>query len=135
MGFRYERTVRLADTDAAGVVYFARVLSMCHEAYEASLEAAGVPLASWIREGTIALPIVHAHADFYRPLSCGDQLAIALAPQPLGDSEFAVAYELTGQEPTGPKLAEATTRHACIQPQQRQRIPLPVALWQWLQAA
>ena len=64
MGFRYERTVRLADTDAAGVVYFARVLSICHEAYEASLAAAGVPLASWIRKGTIALPIVHAHADF-----------------------------------------------------------------------
>jgi hypothetical protein len=40
MPFSYVRTVRLADTDAAGVVYFARTLSICHEAYEAALAAA-----------------------------------------------------------------------------------------------
>ncbi|MDJ0549913.1 MAG: 1,4-dihydroxy-2-naphthoyl-CoA hydrolase, partial [Microcystis aeruginosa] len=32
----YERLIYLADTDAAGVVYFAHLLSICHEAYEFS---------------------------------------------------------------------------------------------------
>ncbi|MFS8118916.1 MAG: acyl-CoA thioesterase, partial [Microcoleus sp.] len=44
MSFSYTRTVRFQDTDAAGVVYFANVLAMCHEAYEASLAASGINL-------------------------------------------------------------------------------------------
>ncbi|MBD2021122.1 1,4-dihydroxy-2-naphthoyl-CoA hydrolase, partial [Leptolyngbya sp. FACHB-36] len=46
MPFVYSRTVRFSDTDAAGVVYFASALSICHEAYEASLAAVGVDLRS-----------------------------------------------------------------------------------------
>ncbi|MHC5822651.1 MAG: acyl-CoA thioesterase, partial [Nostoc sp.] len=42
MPFTYNRTVRFQDTDAAGVVYFASVLSICHEAYEESLEASSI---------------------------------------------------------------------------------------------
>ena len=34
MAFAYYYTVRFQDTDAAGVVYFANVLRICHEAYE-----------------------------------------------------------------------------------------------------
>ena len=44
MPFEYPRTIRFADTDAAGVVYFAQILSICHEAYEASLQASGIEL-------------------------------------------------------------------------------------------
>jgi 1,4-dihydroxy-2-naphthoyl-CoA hydrolase len=32
MPFSHHRTVRFADTDAAGVVFFARTLAICHEA-------------------------------------------------------------------------------------------------------
>jgi len=34
MTFAYDRKIHFADTDSAGVVYFARLLSICHEAYE-----------------------------------------------------------------------------------------------------
>ena len=40
MPFTYERTIRLGDTDAAGIMFFANYLVLCHEAYEASLAAA-----------------------------------------------------------------------------------------------
>jgi len=36
MPFTYSRTVHFADTDAAGVVFFANFLAICHEAYEES---------------------------------------------------------------------------------------------------
>ena len=46
MPFEYQRTVHFADTDAAGVVFFANYLAICHEAYEESLGAAGIGLAA-----------------------------------------------------------------------------------------
>ena len=42
MPFVYHRTIRFADTDAAGVVFFPNYLTICHEAYEESLAAAGI---------------------------------------------------------------------------------------------
>ena len=49
--FDYRRRIYLGDTDAAGVVYFAKGLEICHEAYEESLAKAGINLNQMIREG------------------------------------------------------------------------------------
>lgn len=44
MSFYYTRIVHFQDTDAAGVIYFANILAICHEAYEASLAAFNINL-------------------------------------------------------------------------------------------
>ena len=79
MPFTYDRIIRFADTDAAGVVYFANVLSICHEAYEAALAAAGIDFKSLFSNPTAAFPIVHASADLRRPISYGDRLLIRVS--------------------------------------------------------
>ena len=87
MPFTYTRTVRFQDTDAAGVVYFANVLAMCHEAYEASLAASGINLKAFFSNPEVAFPIIHASVDFYRPMFAGDRLMIHLTPkQVTGDA-------------------------------------------------
>ncbi len=43
----YYRTIHFSDTDAAGVVYFSTLLSICHEAYENSLQVAGIELKTF----------------------------------------------------------------------------------------
>ena len=48
--FVYTRSIRFHETDAAGVVYFANVLVLCHEAYEASLAAAGIDLGEFFSD-------------------------------------------------------------------------------------
>ncbi len=67
MGFIYQRVVRFQDTDAAGVVYFANILAICHEAYEASLADSGINLRLFFGGGNIAVPITHSSADFFVP--------------------------------------------------------------------
>lgn len=128
----YYRTVRLSDTDAAGVVYFARLLSICHEAYEASLAENGIELKAFFRDPATAIPIVHGSADFFRPLFCGDRLAVEMAPQRLNEGEFEVVYEIFGTPASPPCLARAKTRHACIDPASRRRVPLPDPILRWL---
>lgn len=132
MLFTYKRTVYLADTDAAGVVYFAQVLVMCHEAYEASLITAGINLRSLVSNLSIALPIVHSTVDFFSPMFCGDQLLIALNSQQLSDTEFEIAYQIVAVSSSQKCLAKAITRHVCINPSSRKRTQLPENITQWL---
>jgi 1,4-dihydroxy-2-naphthoyl-CoA hydrolase len=129
MTFTYNRTVRFQDTDAAGVVYFANILSMCHEAYEASLAASGINLQSFFNNPLAAIPIIHASVDFQRPMYCGDQLLILLIPQQLDDNKFEITYQIVSDQ----KFAKAITRHICIEPKIRTRTKFPDEIIQWLQ--
>jgi 1,4-dihydroxy-2-naphthoyl-CoA hydrolase len=132
MSFTYFRTVRFQDTDAAGVVYFANVLTICHEAYEASLAEAGIDLRVFFSGAQIAVPIVHASVDFLRPMFCGDRLLVRLAPQSVKESEFLVTYQLFFVNKQEPMISRALTRHVCIDPHTRTRQNLPVELTRWL---
>ena len=127
----YHRTIHFSDTDAAGVVYFANVLSMCHEAYEASLAASGINLKLFFSNPAAAIPIAHASVDFFRPMFCGDELLIHLTPEQLSEHKFEIAYQLVAAS-SEELLAKAMTRHVCIEPKTKQKIPLPDAIVQWL---
>lgn len=129
----YHRTIRFSDTDAAGVVYFATLLSICHEAYENALETAGIDLKTFFHNIEIAVPIVHADIDFYQPLFCGDRLEISLIPTQLNETEFEIAYRILNLSKSPICVAKANTKHVCINPVIRKRTPLPSSLLQWLQ--
>ena len=131
MRFTHRRTVRFQDTDAAGVVYFANVLTMCHEAYEESLAAVDIDLRLFFSNPSVAIPLVHASVDFLRPLFSGDRLAIHLMPKSLDSERFEIAYEV-GVEMADQSAARATTRHVCIDPSSRTRKALPDEMIRWL---
>lgn len=132
MSFTYTRTVRFQDTDAAGVVYFANVLAMCHEAYEASLAASGINLKAFLSNPEVAFPIIHASVDFYRPMFAGDRLMIQLTPTQVAGDEFEIAYQVFSGEVTGKSAAKALTKHVCIDAVNRNRKQLSEELMQWL---
>ncbi|MBW4638758.1 MAG: acyl-CoA thioesterase [Gloeocapsa sp. UFS-A4-WI-NPMV-4B04] len=130
MLFSYQRIIRFQDTDAAGVVYFANVLGMCHEAYEESLAASGINLKTFFSNSDIAIPIVHANVDFFRPMFCGDKISICLVPQQITNEKFEVTYELFGVAKE--IYAKAITRHVCINPINRNKEAIPDDIIRWL---
>ncbi|HEY9700523.1 MAG TPA: thioesterase family protein [Trichocoleus sp.] len=132
MPFIYNRTIHFSDTDAAGVVYFANVLSICHEAYEESLAAVEINLKSFFSKDSIAVPIVHASIDFLSPMFCGEVYQIHLTPQPTGDSKFEIEYAIYSKEQPDRLAGRAKTIHVCIEPATRSRAALPSELVQWL---
>ena len=133
MPFFYERTVRLADTDAAGVVFFARTLAICHEAYEASLAAAGLDLNDFLGATGIIVPISRSEADYKRPLRPGDKLRVSVTPELLSSNSFALRFEITKLGPSAKLAATVRTEHVCTAPAKRERAPLPAALLAWVQ--
>jgi 1,4-dihydroxy-2-naphthoyl-CoA hydrolase len=132
VSFIYQRTVRFQDTDAAGVVYFANVLAICHEAYEASLTASGIDLNRFFRGADVAIPIVHASVDFMRPMMCGDRLQIHLTPMQLSSSEFEIAYRVFLSDRADKPASQAITRHVSIQTATRKRQDLSSQLLSWV---
>ncbi|MGB8691102.1 MAG: thioesterase family protein [Microcoleus sp.] len=132
MSFTYTRTVHFQDTDAAGVVYFANVLAMCHEAYEASLAASGINLKAFFSNPQLAIPIIHATVDFYRPMFVGDRLTIQLTPKQVGADEFEIAYQVFSGEIAGKSAAKALTKHVCIDAVSRTKKQLSEELMQWI---
>ncbi|MEG3849497.1 thioesterase family protein [Microcoleus sp. herbarium19] len=132
MSFIYTRTVRFQDTDAAGVVYFANVLAMCHEAYEASLAASGIDLKAFFSNPEVAFPITHASVDFFRPMFAGDRLTIQLTPKQVAGDGFEIAYQVFSGEVTEKMAAKAVTEHVCIDAVSRTRKQLSENLMQWV---
>ena len=139
MSFTHVHRVGFHHTDAAGVVYFAHGLVLCHIAYEASLAAAGVDLTQFFPRGAIApsprlaYPIVHASIDFRGAIAAADQLAITLTPRHTESSAFEIDYTLALAAAPERSLVTALTRHVCLLAATRQRQPLPPELLNWLQ--
>ncbi|MEB3225319.1 MAG: thioesterase family protein [Synechococcus sp.] len=135
MAYVYQRTIHLADTDAAGVVYFAQLLHICHEAYETCLMEVGMDWPGLLREGHVAIPIIHGEVDFFQPIQWGDRLIIFLYPHQEKPSQFQINYQIfhVDQDPIQRNLlAQAFTRHVAIEPRKRQRCELPVVAQRWL---
>lgn len=133
--FIYDRTIYFRDTDAAGVVYFANGLSICHEAYEASLAASGIELQSFFRDSAIAVPITHASIDFFKPMFCGDLIVVSLVKTLLSPESFQIEYQLFFDIESVEKkaIAKALTKHVCIDPTTRKRCNLSQELQKWIE--
>jgi 1,4-dihydroxy-2-naphthoyl-CoA hydrolase len=134
MPFAYHRTIHFPDTDAAGVVFFARYLSICHEAYEESLSAFGVPLGSFFVDNGAVIPVFKSEASYLRPLACGDRLRIEVAPRSLSETSYAIDYVIWKKGAVDKRAAVARTEHVCISSESRERLALPDNLLAWVQA-
>ncbi|WP_055077770.1 thioesterase family protein [Pseudanabaena sp. 'Roaring Creek'] len=142
--FTYDRSIHFQDTDAAGVVYFANGLSLCHEAYEASLVMSGINLRAFFSGKEIAVPVTHASIDFFKPMFCGDRITIELTPTLLSPVSFQIAYQLLpdevlfdegvhGEGLEKKAIAKALTKHVCINPTTRTRCNLSSELLKWIE--
>lgn len=134
MVFSYLRTIHFADTDAAGVVFFANFLRICHEAYEESLVASGIELKTFFAENAVIVPIVKSEANYLRPLFCGDKLRVTLKPAALTDNSFEIRFELVKVGLMEKTVARVHTVHVCTSPGKRERALLPPALVKWILA-
>lgn len=132
MPFHYERMVHFADTDAAGAVFFANYLAICHEAYEESLAAAGIDLKTFFSDHGVVIPVSKSEAEYRRPLACGDRVRVSVRPQPLSEDSYEIRYEITRLGTQEKNAARIRTEHVCIDSAARTRKGLPPLLLAWI---
>jgi len=119
-------TVRLHDTDAAGILFYANQFLYIHDAYEELLQLIGLPLASMLQDGPFSLPIVHAEAQYFRPLRVGDEVTVVLQVESIGVTSFVLAFELFTADDK--LVGKAKTAHVAVSKQTQNKIALPEKL-------
>jgi len=133
--FTYLRTIHFPDTDAAGVVFFARYLSIAHEAYEEALGSINLPLNRFFADHGVIVPITKSEASYLRSLTCGEKIHVNLAPTRLSENSFAIDYQIFKLGPPEKRAAVIRTEHTCISSVDRRRLPLPDPLARWVDAS
>jgi len=84
--------VRLPHTDAAGVLFFAKLFEIEQELFERWLELGGFSVRAML-DGVLApTPIVHCEANFRRPVRAGDRLLVRLVGLEIGRSGYAMQW-------------------------------------------
>ncbi|TVQ89370.1 MAG: acyl-CoA thioesterase [Chromatiaceae bacterium] len=118
--------VALHDSDAAGVLFFAHLFRHAHDAYEDLMEALGWRLDALIRAGQLALPLVHAEADYRLPLRHGETVEVAVEVLAVGTRSFTLGYRFSTA--AGAFAATARTIHAGLDPHRGCPVKLPADL-------
>lgn len=122
MTFIYERIIRVQDTDATGVLYFANQLQIGLEAFEEFMRQAGFSLTTMVRDKTFLLPVVHAEGDFFKPLTIGEKVDVSLTFTRIGTSSFTHTSEL---KKDGELMGTASIVHVVYSPEKNASEPIP----------
>jgi len=131
MSFKYETTVKLYDTDAAGIVFFGNYLRIAHDAYQTYLETNGFSFARALTEKKILIPIVHAEADYLQPSVVGERLTVEMTCSKISTHSFVLKYQVMRAD--GTLIATASTVHVMIELAGNQKIEVPPQLKQALE--
>ncbi len=121
--FRFPYVVGLHDSDAAGIIFSANLIRICHEAYSAWMEQIGFGIGTLLKRRPFGIPIVHIEGDFLFPLFVGDRVEIRLCVDRLGTSSYRIAYELYTADER--KAATANTVHVCVDVKGHRPLDLP----------
>jgi len=123
--FIYHRTVRVQDTDATGVLYFANQFQIALEAFEEFLLTQGFSFGEMVRKNQFLLPIVHTEGDFFAPLTIGDQVEVHLSFSKIGTTSITHSSELFKQ---GRSVGTTSIVHVVYCPSKGEAIPIPQEL-------
>jgi 1,4-dihydroxy-2-naphthoyl-CoA hydrolase len=122
--YEHSTRVRFQDVDAAGIVFFARIFELFHDAYVEGLRVRGVDLARVLAEGSWGAPLTRAEARFRRPMRFGDALRVQLWGT-LSDRELTVRYRVVQHGAPDVELASGETVHAFVDRERFARRPVP----------
>jgi YbgC/YbaW family acyl-CoA thioester hydrolase len=98
------RRVTMADTDAAGIIYFASPLRWVEEMFSGWFVEIGHPFSVLLPEG-LATPAVSIRADYSSPLALDELIDLEMLASHVGVSSFAVHAVVTRRGDAQPALS------------------------------
>lgn len=129
--FRVRRRVLFQDIDAAGIVYFSRILDYFHDTYVDWLAAVGSPLPQVLAEKRWAAPLRHVEADYFQPLHFGAEIELRIVAAKLEQTRVTLGHQvsLVENEAIESRVAAVgQTQHVWVDPKSFQPIDIPEEL-------
>jgi 1,4-dihydroxy-2-naphthoyl-CoA hydrolase len=124
--FTHETTVRLYDTDGAGLLFFGNHFRIAHAVYEAYLESQGIGIGEVIRNKEYLAPLVRAEADYLEPLGVSDRLTIQMSCINISEHSFILNFVFLKDGVL--EAARVRTVHVCTDGTATNKRPLPEQL-------
>ena len=120
--FTYETTIKLHQTDAAGVCFFGNYFHIAHDGYEAFMASIDCSLRQIIETDADVVLIVHAEADYKKTTRGGDLVTVQTSMQELGRTSFTLKHEILSEE--GETAAVITTVHVAVNKESKRSVRL-----------
>lgn len=89
-----ENQIKLSDTDAAGILFFANYIKLAHDVYEEFMADMGFSLSYIINDADYYLLIAHTEADYKKALKLGEKYSVFLKVEKIGKTSFTLGYEI-----------------------------------------
>jgi len=121
--FQTQKTLAFGDADAAGVVFYPRLLALAHEALEELIRQSPCGWDAWFVSARHAAPIRRAEADFFLPMRPGETFDVCAAVEETGGSS--VIFTVDFLDRAGRQAARVRTVHVFIARPSGERIAVP----------
>ena len=118
------RAIRFQDIDAAGIIFYPRVLEMFHDTYGSFLAFAGSPLPEVLQAAKWLAPVRHAEADYFKPLRFGDPVTVEICRAHLSETEATLGYRIARQD-GGEVCVVGQVVHTFVERATFKRTPIP----------
>lgn len=126
MEFIAKNSVRMHDTDMAGLLYFARQFRFAHDALEDFFESeTGINFDHVFSKEKFVFVIVHCEADYFAPLKVGDKLNVHISVEKIGNSSFTLFYKIFRDKTL---IGTVKTVHVSLNSETKEKIPVPEVL-------
>ena len=128
--FVNSRSILFQEIDAAGIIFYPRILEMFHDAYAAFLASVGSPLRDVMTRETWLAPVRHAEADYFKPLRLGDEIGVEISRAHVLETEATLGYRVVRG---GEVCVVGQVVHTFVERATFRRTPLPAAVRQGLE--
>lgn len=122
--FLARNRVRLDDTDAAGILFFANQFRFIHDALDDFFDSEGHSFGKMLSEEGFIFVIVHAQSDYLAPMTVGDKLDIHVMVEKIGTTSFTMLFDIYKSK-DHLLVGKAKTVHVCIDRIERTKKPIP----------
>ncbi len=120
--YLYQKRIELYHLDGAGILFYGHLFIIIHDAFAEFLREHHLSIQERLSKRDYFFPVVHAEADYFKPILLDDLVDIHLNILEIKDSSFKVGYKLYVSKV---QVATANIVHACIQPSEFQKIAVP----------
>jgi 1,4-dihydroxy-2-naphthoyl-CoA hydrolase len=116
-------TVKLHETDAAGILFFGNYFKIAHDAYESFMTSIGFPFSWILDKADFLVLIAHAESEYRQSLFLGEKVTVELTVESLGQTSFVLHY-IIANEANDP-VAIVKTVHVAVAKDTNTKMHLP----------
>ncbi|MCB0407664.1 MAG: acyl-CoA thioesterase [Bdellovibrionales bacterium] len=132
MSFEKQVQIYFDDCDPAGIVLFANYFKIAHRLIEDFIRSKDIDWSEWFHAKNYGVPLVHAEADYKKPLLQGNTYKGTVDTASMSESSVTFATQLFTHE--GQLCTQIQTVHVFIDASTLKKISIPSAIRQKLEA-